>query len=181
MTELQTTERLQELRRLLDRHNHLYHVLDQPEIGDDQYDALMAELRALEEAHPELITPESPTQRVGAQPAEGFADVVHPVAMLSLANAFEDEGFLAWYARRAETLERDDYDMVCELKYDGAAVALTYEDGVFVQGATRGTGLVGERGLEGREGAVLGGPDLHIDVGGRSWARPLEDLGPRHY
>ena len=144
MADMQTVEQINALRNELDRHNHLYHVLDQPEISDAQYDALMSELRDLEQANPELVTAESPTQRVGAEPAEGFADVRHPVPMLSLSNAFDDEEFRAWFQRTANLLECEDFDLVCELKYDGLAVALTYEDGVFVRGATRGNGLVGE-------------------------------------
>ena len=144
MADNKVAERITKLRAEIDRHNYRYYVLDQPEIGDAQYDVLMRELRRLEEEHPELVTPDSPTQRVGAEPAEGFPEVQHPVPMLSLANAFDEEEFLARYRRIANLLERDDFDMVCELKYDGAAVALTYEDGVFVRGATRGTGSVGE-------------------------------------
>ena len=136
--------RITDLRAEIDRHNYLYFALDQPQIGDARYDALMRELRQLEDEHPELVTPDSPTQRVGAEPAAGFPEVQHPVPMLSLANAFDNEGFQARYRRIANLLERDDFDMVCELKYDGTAVALTYEDGVFVRGATRGTGVTGE-------------------------------------
>ena len=136
--------RIEALREELNRHNYLYHVLDQPEIGDDGYDAMMRELRRLEEEHPELITPDSPSQRVGGEPADGFADVEHPRPMLSLANAFDEEELAAWHSRVSDRLELDLFDMVCELKYDGLAVALTYEDGVFVRGATRGDGLVGE-------------------------------------
>ena len=137
-------ERAQELRAQIDRHNHLYYVLDSPEIADGQYDALMKDLRELERAHPELVTPDSPTQRVGAEPADGFEPVEHARPMLSLANAFDDEEFYSWHRRVAALLERDDFELVCELKYDGLAVALTYEDGRLVQGSTRGNGLVGE-------------------------------------
>lgn len=137
-------ERARWLRNEINRHNYLYFVLDQPEISDAQYDALMRELRQLEAQYPELVTPDSPTQRVGGEPAREFAQVQHPRPMLSLANAFNDEDFMAWYRRAANLLERSDFDMVCELKYDGLAVALTYEDGVFVRGATRGNGIVGE-------------------------------------
>ncbi len=144
MADTQIRQRLDALRREIGRHDHLYYVLDRPEIIDAQYDELMRELRGLEEESPELLTPDSPTQRVGGEPASGFAEVEHVRPMLSLSNAFDDQEFLAWHRRRAETLERDDFDMVCELKYDGLAVSLTYEDGVFVQGATRGNGLVGE-------------------------------------
>ena len=119
-------------------------MLDRPEIADGQYDALMNELRVLEREHPELVTPDSPTQRVGAEPAEGFEPVEHARPMLSLANAFDEEEFYAWRRRVAALLEQDDFDLVCELKFDGLAVALTYENGRFVQGSTRGNGLVGE-------------------------------------
>ena len=144
MADAQLGKRVKALRDELNRHNYLYFVLDQPEISDAQYDALMRELRQIEEEHPQLITPDSPTQRVGAEPVEGFAEVHHLRLMLSLANAFDDEELMAWHQRVANLLEREDFDMVCELKYDGLAVALTYEEGVFVQGATRGNGLVGE-------------------------------------
>ena len=136
--------RAQELRAQIDRHNYLYYVLDSPEIADGQYDALMKDLRELERAHPELVTPDSPTQRVGAEPADGFEPVEHARPMLSLANAFDEEEFYSWHRRVAALLERDDFQLVCELKYDGLAVALTYEDGRLVQGSTRGNGLVGE-------------------------------------
>ena len=137
-------EQLHQLRDELNRHNYLYHALDQPEISDAQYDALMKELRQLEGEHPALVTSDSPTQRVGAEPARGFEEVRHPLPMLSLANAFDDEEFIAWHNRVANLLERTDFDMVCELKFDGLAVALTYENGIFVRGATRGNGLTGE-------------------------------------
>ena len=132
------------LRDELNRHNHLYHVLDRPEISDAQYDALFRELREIEEANPELVTSDSPTQRVGAEPAEGFVQAEHPVPMLSLGNAFNEEELVAWHRRVAGLLETDAFNMVCELKYDGLAVALTYENGVLARGATRGNGSVGE-------------------------------------
>ena len=128
----------------LNRHNHLYHVLDRTEISDAQYDALFRQLREIEEANPELVTPDSPTQRVGDEPAEGFVQAEHPVPMLSLGNAFNEEELVAWHRRVAGLLETDAFDMVCELKYDGLAVALTYENGVLARGATRGNGSVGE-------------------------------------
>ena len=144
VTDKEATERIAALREELDRHNHLYYVLDQPAISDAQYDALLRQLRRLEEEHPELVTPESPTQRVGAEPAKGFAEVRHTVPMHSLSNAFDGDELMAWHARAANLLETSAFDMVCELKYDGLAVALTYEDGVFVRGATRGNGVAGE-------------------------------------
>ena len=139
-----TTERVEELRREINRHNHRYFVLDDPEISDSQYDRLMRELREIEERHPELVAPDSPTQRVGGEPAEGFGKGTHPVPLLSLANAFDDDEFLVWHARVGDMIEQLEFDMVCELKFDGLAVALTYENGVFVRGATRGNGAVGE-------------------------------------
>ena len=146
LTETSTEARARagELRQEINGHNYRYYVLDSPEIADGQYDALLNELRELEQAHPELLTPDSPTQRVGAEPADGFEPVEHARPMLSLGNAFDDEEFYAWRQRVAGLLERDDFDLVCELKYDGLAVALTYENGVFTQGATRGNGVVGE-------------------------------------
>ena len=119
-------------------------MLDAPEISDGEYDELMRELRAIEAEHPDLVTPDSPTQRVGAAPADGFEQVTHSRPMFSLGNAFDDEEFMAWHKRVSDMLEGEPFDMVCELKYDGLAVALTYEDGVFVRGATRGNGMVGE-------------------------------------
>ncbi len=144
MTDQPTTESIEYLRREIDRHNHLYHVLDQPEISDAQFDALLNDLLALEAQHPDLVTPDSPTQRVGAEPASGFQEVRHPVPLLGLGNAFDEDEFMAWHRRAADTLERGDFELVCELKYDGLAVALTYEDGVLVRGATRGNGTSGE-------------------------------------
>lgn len=138
------TERVDDLRSRLNHHNHRYYVLDDPEISDAEYDALMRELRAIEAEHPGLVTPDSPTQRVGAPPADGFKQVEHPRPMFSLGNAFDDNEFMAWHKRVSDMLDSEPFDMVCELKYDGLAVALTYEDGVFVRGATRGNGIVGE-------------------------------------
>ena len=138
------SERHSELKRTLNFHNHRYYVLDDPVITDHEYDALMRELRTLEEQHPNLVTPESPSQRVGAEPLSAFTSVQHPRPMLSLANAFSKEDMLAWRTRVSGLLEQERYDLVCELKFDGLAVALTYENGLLVRGATRGDGLRGE-------------------------------------
>ena len=138
------TDMIDDLRAQIRHHDFLYHVKDSPEISDAEFDRLMRELRELEERHPNLVTPDSPTQRVGGAPAEGFQEVTHRRAMLSLGNAFDDEEFVAWHTRVSNMLETDRFDMVCELKYDGLAVGLTYQDGVLVQGATRGNGAVGE-------------------------------------
>jgi len=144
MADTKTLNRIQKLREQLDYHNHRYYVLDDTEISDSQYDELIRELRTIEAEHPEFITPDSPTQRVGAEPLEGFTRAEHPVPLLSLGNAFDDEEFMTWHTRVADLLEEPQFDMVCELKFDGLAVALTYEDGLLVRGATRGNGVVGE-------------------------------------
>jgi DNA ligase (NAD+) len=135
--------RVEELRDLINYHNYRYHVLDDPEVADAEYDALMRELKEHEEAFPELIVPDSPTQRVGGAPSELFAPVRHRVPMLSLDNAFSWEELEAWGGRVVRALGRE-ADFYCELKIDGVAVALSYEDGRYVQGATRGDGFVGD-------------------------------------
>lgn len=143
-TKSKARKRINELRRLIEHHSRRYYVLDSPEISDAEYDQLVRELRKLEAGFPDLVTPDSPTQRVGAPPSEAFAPVRHRQPMLSLANAFDDEELLAW-ARRVQTaLGEQRVEYVCELKIDGAAVSLTSEDGVFVRGATRGDGFQGE-------------------------------------
>jgi DNA ligase (NAD+) len=136
-------QRLEELRREVRRHGHLYHVLDQPEITDPQYDALYLELARLESEHPELVTPDSPTQRVGGEPSAQFAKVRHRSPMLSLQNAFEEAEIRAW-DKRVRAVVGDEVTYVCELKIDGLAVSLTYRDGRLVRAATRGDGLTGE-------------------------------------
>ena len=136
--------RLEQLRAQVNHHNYRYHALDAPEISDAEFDALFRKLAAIEEQHPELVTPDSPTQRVGAEPVAGFEEAVHPNPMLSLGNAFDEEQFMAWHRRAQALVDGEAFGMVCELKFDGLAVALTYEDGVLVRGATRGNGAVGE-------------------------------------
>ena len=135
--------RVEELREQLNFHSYRYHVLDDPEVSDAEYDDLMNELRALEDRFPELVTPDSPTQRVGATPADLFAPVEHRTPMLSLDNAFSREELEAW-AARVERAVGPGARSSCELKIDGVAVALTYEDGVLTRGATRGDGRIGE-------------------------------------
>ncbi|APV52130.1 DNA ligase (NAD(+)) LigA [Betaproteobacteria bacterium GR16-43] len=136
--------RAKELRREIERHNRLYYNEADPEVSDAEYDALFRELQQLEADHPELATPDSPTQRVGSAPSEGFEEVAHRVAMLSLANAFGDEDVTAFDRRVREGLNAESVEYSCELKFDGLAITLSYEDGLFVQGATRGDGAVGE-------------------------------------
>ena len=136
--------RVQQLRREIEEHNYRYFVLDSPAISDAEYDALVRELRELEERFPELQTPDSPTQGVGAPPAQAFATVVHHQPMLSLANAFSEEELDAWHRRLVHILGEVPLAFVCELKIDGAAVSLVYEQGRFTRGATRGDGQRGE-------------------------------------
>jgi DNA ligase (NAD+) len=136
--------RAEELRELVNHHMYRYHVLDDPEVSDAEYDELIGELRALEERFSELITPDSPTQRVGAAPAELFRPVAHRAPMLSLDNTFSEEELQAWAARVDRGLAGATPTFVCELKIDGVACALTYEDGVLTQAATRGDGRTGE-------------------------------------
>jgi DNA ligase (NAD+) len=142
-------DRAAELRRQIQHHNYRYYVLDDPEIDDDAYDALLDELRGIEGEHPELRTPDSPTQRVGAPPLDRFRQVEHAEPMLSLANARNEEELRAWETRLANHLKRLDisaaqFSYTTEPKIDGLAIALAYEDGVLTRGATRGDGRVGE-------------------------------------
>jgi DNA ligase (NAD+) len=141
--------RAAELRRELDYHGHRYYVLDDPVLGDDEYDALLDELRAIEEAHPELRTADSPTQRVGGEPISELRKVAHPQAMLSLANARTEEELRAWVTRMRNHLAREGiedaaFEYVAEPKIDGLAVSLVYREGILDYGATRGNGEVGE-------------------------------------
>jgi DNA ligase (NAD+) len=138
-------QRIDELRRALHEANHEYYVLDAPTLTDAEYDRLHGELKQLEAAHPELITADSPTQRIGAEPATQFAKVRHLAPMYSLDNAFSPEELVAWEERNARiTSEVRTSGYVAELKIDGAAVAIRYEGGVLARGATRGNGTIGE-------------------------------------
>ena len=143
----EAARRADELRTLIVRNNELYHVLDSPELPDAEYDLLVVELRQLEAEHPDLVTPDSPTQTVGATPSGLFAEVRHRVPMMSLDNAFDEAELMAW----AERLRRQDPDLdlaaltfSSEPKVDGVAMSLTYERGRLVQAATRGDGVAGE-------------------------------------
>src|SRR5438034_1228950 len=134
-------ERAEQLRTELNHHNYLYHVLDQPQISDAAYDALFNELKKLEEDYPELVTPESPTQRVGADAFTTFASVTHRVPMLSLSNAFGEEELKEWDQRlkRYIGMAADTpIEYATELKIDGLSISITYEKGRLVRGATRG-------------------------------------------
>jgi DNA ligase (NAD+) len=137
-------ERAKKLRALLEYHNHRYYVLDAPEISDAAYDALLRELIALEERYPALRSADSPTQRVGGKPLDGFAKVRHEVPQWSFDNVFSEEEFAAFHERVRKNLGGKDPEYVCELKIDGFKIVLTYEKGVLVRAATRGDGEVGE-------------------------------------
>ena len=174
-------QRTAQLRDELNYHNHRYYVLDDPVVSDGDYDALMRELRGLEEEHPDLASPDSPTQRVGAKPAEGFTQVQHTTPMLSLANAFDLDELQGWHRRVKGLLDDADFDLVCELKIDGLAVNLAYEEGVLTQGATRGDGQVGEdvtqnlRTVRSIPIALQGRPPARLEVRGEVYM-PLESF-----
>ena len=139
-----TKERIEQLRAEINHHNYRYYVLDSPEISDAEYDELMRELKQLEGQYPQFLTPDSPTQRVGAAPVEAFGVVEHPLPLLSLGNVFSKEELLAWYTRTSKLVEGKQFDFVGEHKIDGLAVALTYVNGQLTIGATRGDGFRGE-------------------------------------
>ena len=138
-------QQLTELRTTLRHHEYLYHVMDAPEVPDAEYDRLLRELRELEAQHPDLITPDSPTQRVGAAPLSAFTQIRHEVPMLSLDNVFDEGSFLAFNKRVQDRLKSTDaLSYCCELKLDGLAVSILYENGVLIRAATRGDGTTGE-------------------------------------
>ena len=136
--------KVEELRSLVRYHEHRYHVLNDPEIGDSEFDALYRELVEIEERYPELVTPDSPTQRVGGAVAEAFDVVEHREPMLSLSNVFDGDELRAWYERVQRFAEVEQFAVVCEPKIDGLAISLVYEGGRLSVGATRGDGLRGE-------------------------------------
>ena len=137
-------KRIERLRAEINHHNYRYYVLDSPEISDAEYDALMQELKELEEQHPQFLTPDSPTQRVGAAPIEAFGVVEHPLPLLSLGNAFSKDELTAWCTRTVKLVGSSQFDFVVEHKIDGLAVALTYANSQLTTGATRGDGFRGE-------------------------------------
>ena len=141
LTEAQ--ERIETLKTLLNRYSYEYYVLDKPSISDKEYDQQYQELEKLEKAHPELITTDSPTQRIGGTILPGFTKVQHDSPMLSLGNAFNQEDLLQFHQRISKLTDQP-LQYMCELKIDGLAVSLKYENGLFVQGATRGDGNIGE-------------------------------------
>jgi DNA ligase (NAD+) len=167
-------ERAASLRQQLERANHAYYVLDAPEITDAEYDTLFRELQALESAHPDLATPDSPTRRVGAPVASSLAKYTHRRPMLSLANAFSAEELTAWEERNARLAgEVRSAGYTAEIKIDGAAVSLTYEDGRLTVGATRGNGMVGED-ITANLRTI---PDVPLALKGGGWPRVMEVRG----
>ncbi len=172
--------RAAELRRLIERANHAYYVLDKPAMSDAEYDRLFRELQDLEAKHPELRTPDSPTHRVGAEPAAAFQKHRHLVPMLSLANAFNEAELAEWEnrnARLAPEVRTAGYTL--EVKIDGAAVSLTYEDGVFTIGATRGNGIEGEN-VTANLRTVVDVP-LRLRGGGKAWPKLMEVRGEVYF
>src|SRR6266566_9561318 len=137
-------QKIEALREKIRYHEHLYYVLDNPEISDTEFDKLMQQLQQLEAEHPTLITPDSPTQRVGGKPREGFVKVRHSSPMLSLDNTYNEEELRAWERRVHELTGRKDVEYMCELKLDGMSMALRYADAQLERGITRGDGSVGE-------------------------------------
>src|SRR6476646_3060100 len=134
---------IESLRDEIRRHEYRYYVLDDPEISDVEFDGLMNELKKLAAAHPALIAPDSPTQRVGGKPRDGFVKVAHSAPMLSLDNAYSEEELRDWERRVHDLSGREDVEFVCELKLDGMSLALRYESGKLLRGITRGDGSVG--------------------------------------
>ena len=166
--------RVRLLRGLIEKHNYRYFVLDQPEISDAEFDSLVRELRELEQAHPELVTPDSPTQRVGGAPLAGFPEVEHRVPMLSLENAFEEQDVVAFDRRIRERLGmEEEIEYACEPKMDGLALSVQYTDGVLSLAATRGDGTTGEDVTQN----VRTIRSLPLKLRGRGWPRLLEVRG----
>ena len=166
-------ERIRALREEINRHDHHYYVLDDPQVPDAEYDRLMRELQALEAEHPELVTPDSPTQRVGGAPAEGFDEVRHARPMLSLANAFSEDEVREFHERVLRGLETDTVTYTAEPKLDGVAIALTYEEGRLVRGATRGDGQRGEDVTAN----VRTIPSVPLRLRGEGWPQRIEVRG----
>ncbi|MFC3715425.1 NAD-dependent DNA ligase LigA [Luteimonas soli] len=165
--------RIAELRRLIDDANYRYHVLDEPDVTDVEYDRMMRELEALEAQHPDLATPDSPTQRVGAAPSGAFAQVTHAERMLSLANAFSEDEVRDFERRIEQRLDIAEPVFSVEPKFDGLAISLRYEDGAFVQGATRGDGETGED-VTANLRTIRAIP---LKLRGKGWPRVLEVRG----
>ena len=181
-------EEIEQLRQDIRRHEELYYVHAAPEISDEAFDALMRRLQVLEAEHPELITPDSPTQRVGGRPLEGFATVEHLTPMLSLDNAYNEDELRAFDERVRRGLETTKpVAYVAELKIDGLSIALTYEDGRLVRGATRGDGTRGDdvtanvKAVHGVPLALKDGPPGRVEIRGEVYLpkRAFERMNQR--
>ncbi len=171
---IQAEQEIQSLREQLDYHNHRYHVLDDPEVPDNEYDSLLKRLNTLEKAFPDLITAESPTQRVGGKPLKGFGQVVHEMPMLSLDNSFNPDDQADFNRRVKERLNLDnDVEYACEPKLDGVAVSLLYENGLLIRGGTRGDGTTGED----ITGNVRTIDSIPLKLRGKGWPDRLEVRG----
>src|SRR6056297_3108497 len=144
MNKQEAEKRIEKLKKVIRRHRYLYHVKDNPEISDDAFDRLKHELKELEEQYPGLITPDSPTQRVGGEPLDKFEEVKHEQPMLSIEDLFSREELDDWQDYLKRLSPSSEFNYFCELKIDGFAVSLVYEEGSLVTGATRGNGRVGE-------------------------------------
>ena len=166
-------QRIEQLREQINHHNHLYYVLDAPEISDSEYDRWLRELQQLEASHPELISPDSPTQRVGAAPVKAFGSVRHSMPMLSLDNAFDEEEVSGFDRRVRERLGADVVEYVVEPKLDGLAISIRYEKGLLVQAATRGDGVTGEDVTHN----VRTIPTVPLKLIGNGWPAVLEVRG----
>src|SRR4030043_1041203 len=144
MTKDEAKKRIEKLKELINRHRYLYHVMDKQEISDEAFDSLKHELLKLETEYPEFVTPDSPTQRVGGKPLDKFKKVEHSLPMLSIEDIFSEEELEDWenYIKKLE--KKNEFEYFIEPKIDGFAITLIYESGVFLIGATRGSGLVGE-------------------------------------
>jgi DNA ligase (NAD+) len=169
--------RIGQLRTEIERHDYRYYVLDEPTIPDAEYDRLLRELASLEEAFPDLVTPESPTQRVGGEPLEGFTEVRHRTPMLSLANAFSAEEIEQFHERVARLLEIEHVDYVAEPKLDGVAIALQYRDGRLQRAATRGDGFTGEDVTSNARTIAAIPLRLKDDDSGKKWPSRMEVRG----
>src|SRR6476659_94656 len=172
MSRLDPATRISRLRDLIRHHEERYYILQDPEVSDAEFDALLRELQALERDHPDLVTPDSPTQRVGGRAAAGFATVEHATAMLSLDNVYNEEELRAFDERVRKGIDGTQAAYVAELKIDGLSIALTYENGSLVRGATRGDGERGEdvtanvRTIRAIPLSLKGGPAGRVEVRG---------------
>jgi DNA ligase (NAD+) len=173
MMGISAAKRAAQLRAQINDHNYRYYVLDAPVISDAQYDRLLRELQGLEQEHPELVTPDSPTQRVGAAPLAAFAEVTHTVPMTSMDNAFDDDELRDWDRRVRQGLESEQVDYTAEPKFDGTSVSLRYEDGRLVQAGTRGDGTTGED-VTANVRTIRTVP---LRLHGKGWPRVLEVRG----